>query len=94
MNRRAFLSAWAGTALLGAAGTNLRLSRLDGRPEAVDLAASEATVLLFLSTVCPISRAFLPMISSSSARLAGARLGTSSSKVLAPSIAPMRFLIS
>lgn len=71
MNRRAFLSAWACTAALGAAGTNLRLSRLDGRPEAVDLGAEEATVLLFLSTVCPISNAYTDRIKALVARYAG-----------------------
>ncbi len=71
MNRRAFLSASAGTALLCGAGTKLRLSRLDGRPEAVDLAASEATVLLFLSTVCPMSNAYTDRIKALVARYAG-----------------------
>lgn len=71
MIRRAFLGAWAGTAVLCAAGTTIRLSRLDGRPEAVDLAATEAAVLLFLSTVCPISNAYSDRIKGLMARYAG-----------------------
>jgi len=69
--RRAFLGAWVGTAVLSAAGTTIRLSRLDGRPEAVDLAAAEATVLLFFSTVCPISNAYSDRIKGLVARYAG-----------------------
>lgn len=71
MIRRAFLGAWVGTAVLSAAGTTIRLSRLDGRPEAVDLAAAEATVLLFFSTVCPISNAYSDRIKGLVARYAG-----------------------
>ncbi len=71
MIRRAFLGALAGPAALSAAGTTIRVSRLDGRPEAVDLAAAEATVLLFLSTVCPISNAYSDRIKGLVARYAG-----------------------
>lgn len=36
----------------------IRLSRTDGLPEYVDVKQYRATVLLFLSTVCPISNAY------------------------------------
>ena len=71
MNRRAFLGAWTGATTLQAAGKAIRLSRLDGRPAAIDWAASEVTVLLFLSTVCPISNAYSDRIKGLVARYAG-----------------------
>lgn len=71
MNRRAFLSACGVAGAFGASGTTIRLSRLDGRPEAVDFAANKATVLLFLSTVCPISNAYSDRIKALAAAWAG-----------------------
>ncbi len=56
MNRRLFLCGFLPAPLWSAA--DLRLSRTDGLPEYVDTKQYRATVLLFLSTVCPISNAY------------------------------------
>ncbi len=56
MNRRLFLGGFLGVPAWSA--TPIRLSRLDGLPEYVDVKQYRATVLLFLSTVCPVSNAY------------------------------------
>lgn len=56
MNRRLFLGACTVVPAWG--GSILRLSRTDGVPEEIDAAKYQASVLLFLSTVCPISNAY------------------------------------
>lgn len=56
MTRRRYL--WAALGAPLAAATPVRLSRLDGPAEDYDPAASKATVLVFLSTICPISNAY------------------------------------
>ena len=56
MNRRLFLGGFLPAPLWSA--TAIRLSRTDGLPEYVDPKEYGATVLLFLSTVCPISNAY------------------------------------
>jgi len=56
VNRRLFLGGFLPAPLWSASA--LRLSRTDGTPEYVDLKQYQATVLLFLSTVCPISNAY------------------------------------
>ena len=56
MNRRLFLGGFLPAPLWSA--SPIRLSRPDGLPEYVDVKQYRATVLLFLSTVCPISNAY------------------------------------
>lgn len=56
MNRRLFLGGFLPAPLWSAA--SIRLSRADGLPEYVDPKQYQATVLLFLSTQCPISEAY------------------------------------
>ena len=69
MNRRLFLGGFLPSHAWSA--TTLRLSRTDGLPEYVDPKQYRATVLLFLSTVCPISNAYQDRILSLLARFAG-----------------------
>lgn len=40
----------------------IRLSRIDGRPEFVDMKQHLATVLAFVSTACPVTRAYRPRL--------------------------------
>lgn len=56
MNRRLFLGGFLPAPLWSA--SPIRLSRPDGLPEYVDLKQYRATILLFLSSVCPISNAY------------------------------------
>jgi hypothetical protein len=56
VNRRLFLGGFLPAPLWSA--SPIRLSRTDGVPEYIDPKESRATVLLFLSTVCPISNAY------------------------------------
>lgn len=56
MNRRLFLGGFVPAPLWSASA--IRLSRADGLPEYVDVKQYRATVLLFLSTVCPVSNAY------------------------------------
>ena len=56
MNRRLFFGGFLPVPLWSA--SPIRLSRPDGLPEYVDVKLYRATVLLFLSTVCPISNAY------------------------------------
>jgi len=56
VKRRLFVSGFLAAPLWSA--TPIRLRRTDGLSEVVDPQASRATVLLFLSTVCPISNAY------------------------------------
>ncbi len=56
MNRRLFLGGFLTAPLWSAA--SIRLSRADGLPEYVDPKQYRATVLLFVSTVCPVSGAY------------------------------------
>lgn len=56
MNRRLFLGGFLPAPLWSA--SPIRLSRPGGLPEYVDVKQYHATVLLFLSTVCPISNAY------------------------------------
>jgi hypothetical protein len=56
VNRRLFLGGFLPAPLWSASA--IRLSRPDGLPEYVDVKQYRATVLLFLSTVCPISNAY------------------------------------
>ena len=56
MNRRLFLGGFLPAPLWSAAA--IRLSRTDGQPEYVDVKEYRATLLLFLSTVCPISNVY------------------------------------
>ena len=56
MNRRLFLGGFLPAPLWSAAP--IRLSHPDGRREQFDPKDCSATVLLFLSTVCPISNAY------------------------------------
>lgn len=57
MNRRLFLGGFAGVTAQ-ASRKPLRLNHSDGRVEYVDPAAQQATALIFLSTVCPVSNAY------------------------------------
>jgi uncharacterized protein YfaS (alpha-2-macroglobulin family) len=56
VNRRLFLGGFLPAPLWSAAP--LRLSRTSGQREEIDPAQYRATVLLFLSTVCPVSNAY------------------------------------
>ena len=56
MTRRQYLTIALSAPLQAAPA--VRLSRLDGPAEDFDPAASKATVLIFLSTICPISNAY------------------------------------
>ncbi|MBI2688178.1 MAG: redoxin domain-containing protein [Acidobacteria bacterium] len=56
MNRRLFLGGFIPAPAWSAAA--IRLSRTDGMPEYVDVKEYRATVIVFLSTVCPISNAY------------------------------------
>lgn len=56
MNRRLFLGGFLPAPLWSA--SPIRLSRTDGLPEYVDVKEYRATVLVFLSTICPISNAY------------------------------------
>lgn len=56
MNRRLFLNGLATAPAWSA--TPLRLTRPDGIPEIVDPGQYKASLLLFLSTTCPISNAY------------------------------------
>jgi len=56
VNRRLFLGGFLPAPLWSAAA--IRLSWTDGRPEYVDVKEYRATLLLFLSTVCPVSNAY------------------------------------
>jgi hypothetical protein len=56
VNRRLFLGGFVPAPLWSA--SPIRLSRTDGLPEYVDPKQYKATVLLFLSTICPISNAY------------------------------------
>jgi hypothetical protein len=60
VNRRLFLGGFLPAPAWSA--SVLRLSRTDGLPEYVDPKQYRATVLLFLSTVCPISNAYVERI--------------------------------
>lgn len=69
MNRRLFLGGFLPAPLWSA--SPIRLSRPDGVPELVDPTQYQATVLLFLSTVCPISNAYQDRIRALAAEFSG-----------------------
>lgn len=62
MNRRLFLGGFLPAPLWSASA--IRLTGPGGLPETVDPSANRATVLVFLSTVCPISNAYQDRIHS------------------------------
>ena len=69
MNRRLFLGGFLPAPVWSASA--LRLSRTDGLPEYVDPKQYRATVLLFLSTICPISNAYQDRIAALARYFAG-----------------------
>jgi len=69
VNRRLFLGGFVPAPLWSA--SPIRLSRPDGLPEYVDPKQYQATVLLFLSTICPISNAYQDRILALAAQWAG-----------------------
>jgi hypothetical protein len=62
VNRRLFFAGFLGTPVWTAAP--IRVSRYDGSPEVIHPSEHTATVLLFLSTLCPISNAYSERIQS------------------------------
>ncbi len=69
MNRRLFLGGFLPAQLWSA--SPIRLSRPDGMPEYVDVKQYRATVLLFLSNICPISNAYQDRIHALAKHFAG-----------------------
>lgn len=69
MNRRLFLGGFLPAPLWSAA--RVRLSRPDGLPEYVDVKEYQATVLIFLSTVCPVSNAYQDRVQALAKRFQG-----------------------
>jgi thiol-disulfide isomerase/thioredoxin len=69
MNRRLMLGLIA--ASLWGADAGIKLSSLDGGKLLVDPAASGATVLVFLSAVCPVSNAYTDRLNDLVGRYAG-----------------------
>lgn len=92
MNRRLFLGGFLPAPAWSAAA--IRLSRTDGRPEYVDAKQQRATVLVFFSTACPVTRSYVERIRDLAAFLEGkpARLLLINANDSEPAAAVQRFL--